>query len=1019
MTQGLGRFIEGKTTLNDHAEVPYRCLEDMQDRQTAQTAGLAASTRTHAMNSASNTERLDSEIQRQLGSSRTPSRSDTPVRKRYIRHEFTEGDEPSDRPMSSTGDANVSLSAEGQGQPVDSLMGDLQEDLLSKDVRAAFERAAFIVKDALDVSGVLFLDASIGEHGQLRSDEAGSSSTSPENSDNNTSAASDKEPSMAHTPEKDRADDEEHKPCRQLGSAYDVRPDSKGVVLHRGIPERFLKSIMRRFPYGKIWNFDADGDASSSDGTSDGSKSRAAKVNRSASGTKMQRRRKSNYGPMLQELFPGVRTLALMPMWDSQRQRFFAGAFVWSYERVRVLTFQEDLNYFGAFCDVIMAEVGRLDAQREVQGRTTFMSSISHELKTPLHGILGAVECLQDKEDAALQEEMLQMIDASARSLLDIITNLIAHADARSAPPNIVPKQSSPSRRRKGSPAKGKQRTSKLPSVSEEPVNNLATLTEEVLDIAMWSTPQPAPLPQSSQRRGSESPLSINARSNAPLRVMLEVSGDESDWNFNVNAGAWRRILLNLASNSIKYTDTGGFLKVTLTSKPPDPADAMGKCDIQLICADSGRGMGEHYQKHGLWQAFSQEDSHSSGTGLGLRLVRDIVHELGGTIAIDSAKGVGTEIKISISLMPGAAPESSIEHLASPEVLNQLKSSTFTLIGFDDEDSGEGRDAQAGSALERSLKRACTRLGLRAVEGTSEANICIVSEKKALEIAESGSHPILARQASAIPVIVFCYSAASARKFSTSGDMTFPLAKAVSQPLGPRKMLRALAACLERRIPAPSQSSGAVTGRKRRCEDEGEPPSASPESLSPAASPKPTSDYGQTSADAMSESPTEEGNQQPPDDPTPSISAPEQAELCVLLVDDNRLNMRLLETFMKKHGHKHFTATNGLEAVNLVKDLYKEMEGPPPPPLVILMDITMPVMDGFEATRQVRAYERNRGIEPATIIALTAMNSAEARQEAFSSGLNDFLTKPVRLKKVSEILADHQEKVSRLADENR
>lgn len=78
-------------------------------------------------------------------------------------------------------------------------------------------------------------------------------------------------------------------------------------------------------------------------------------------------------------------------------------------------------------------------------------------------------------------------------------------------------------------------------------------------------------------------------------------------------------------------------------------------------------------------------------------------------------------------------------------------------------------------------------------------------------------------------------------------------------------------------------------------------------------------------------------------------------------------------------------------------------------PRVVLMDISMPVMDGFEATRQIRAFEQDHGIEPATIVALTGLGSAEAQREAFVSGVDLFLTKPVKLKELTALLKAVQE----------
>jgi CheY-like chemotaxis protein len=69
-------------------------------------------------------------------------------------------------------------------------------------------------------------------------------------------------------------------------------------------------------------------------------------------------------------------------------------------------------------------------------------------------------------------------------------------------------------------------------------------------------------------------------------------------------------------------------------------------------------------------------------------------------------------------------------------------------------------------------------------------------------------------------------------------------------------------------------------------------------------------------------------------------------------------------------------------------------------------DISMPVMDGMASAREIRKYERSRGQKPCTIIALTGLGSADSQQDAFSSGMDRFLTKPVRLSHLRDILND-------------
>jgi len=128
----------------------------------------------------------------------------------------------------------------------------------------------------------------------------------------------------------------------------------------------------------------------------------------------------------------------------------------------------------------------------------------------------------------------------------------------------------------------------------------------------------------------------------------------------------------------------------------------------------------------------------------------------------------------------------------------------------------------------------------------------------------------------------------------------------------------------------------------------------------------------------------------------------------VLLVDDNPVNLSILKLYMKKHGHIFKTATNGQEACQVYQDTHAEkplvVEGRCQAFDFVFMDITMPVMDGLEATRQIRAFERKTGMRPANIVALTALASAAAQQEAFASGVDLFFTKPVSMKELTEIM---------------
>jgi len=137
----------------------------------------------------------------------------------------------------------------------------------------------------------------------------------------------------------------------------------------------------------------------------------------------------------------------------------------------------------------------------------------------------------------------------------------------------------------------------------------------------------------------------------------------------------------------------------------------------------------------------------------------------------------------------------------------------------------------------------------------------------------------------------------------------------------------------------------------------------------------------------------------------------------LLLVDDNKVNLRLLQTFMKKRSYTDvYSAEDGHQAVSVFQDLLST--SPSRPPDIIFMDISMPVMNGFEATRKIREIElqyRERSPNPletppsSLIIALTGLASGRDQSEAFTSGFDLYLVKPISFREVGRLL-DNWEK---------
>jgi CheY-like chemotaxis protein len=157
--------------------------------------------------------------------------------------------------------------------------------------------------------------------------------------------------------------------------------------------------------------------------------------------------------------------------------------------------------------------------------------------------------------------------------------------------------------------------------------------------------------------------------------------------------------------------------------------------------------------------------------------------------------------------------------------------------------------------------------------------------------------------------------------------------------------------------------------------------------------------HGRRSAPAVPALDRGEGSVIPslPEDQALSLSP--ATPVNVLVVDDNHINLRLLLTYLSRRNITNLdSAENGKMAVEAVE---KRMDGYD----IIFMDISMPVMNGFEATRAIRSLENERDERrPATIIALTGLSSARDETEAMTSGVDLFLTKPVSLKEVSRLL---------------
>jgi signal transduction histidine kinase/CheY-like chemotaxis protein len=123
--------------------------------------------------------------------------------------------------------------------------------------------------------------------------------------------------------------------------------------------------------------------------------------------------------------------------------------------------------------------------------------------------------------------------------------------------------------------------------------------------------------------------------------------------------------------------------------------------------------------------------------------------------------------------------------------------------------------------------------------------------------------------------------------------------------------------------------------------------------------------------------------------------------LSILVAEDNDINALLARALLAKLGHRPTVASNGVAAI----ESWQAAQAAGTPYDVVLMDVHMPGLDGFEATRRMRAAEAERGSSRTRIIALTANASAEDRDACLAAGMDGFVTKPLDREKLAQVLA--------------
>ena len=587
-----------------------------------------------------------------------------------------------------------------------------RDALVASNVRTTFSRATQLLRDAMGVDGAVFLDAAISHYGGLVPEddsESGSDESSGEHvsgdetrSRSNRSTAGKLSPAIPG----DRA-------CNVIASSHAAqdmfhsRAQVQASVSTLHVTEQFLQSLLKRFPRGKIWNFGKEGTTSSDDDSESFAASRrlwddrstsrrtisGSEADSNASGTKRRRRKADRIddGKQIQLLFPGVRSLALIGVWDQTRGRWFAGCAVWTYSAFRSFSAEPEMSFMSAYCDVIMAEVQRLEALNSDTAKSDFISSISHELRSPLHGILGSVECLIEQTLDPFSASLATQIEICGRTQLEIVENLLDFS-------KLGHQVRSQNPRRRGNTRDVQQPLTGMLSVDID--IPLDSITEEVVESSVYSF-----------CCGRDKQIILNR----DVAVILDIDRPSSDgWRCSLPLGGWKRICINLISNALKYTQKG-FIHVSLKSSIIPGKKK--RFNAILSITDSGLGMTKDFVENHLFRAFSQENSLAEGTGLGMSLVAKILKALGGRIEVTSEKGQGTTMTVICPMDHSRRPKDATDNNSKIQASRRysMRGLVVGICGFGDIDeqrivSGEPSTTAGRRLLLASLRQKCVEL---------------------------------------------------------------------------------------------------------------------------------------------------------------------------------------------------------------------------------------------------------------------------------------------------------------------
>ena len=509
------------------------------------------------------------------------------------------------------------------------------------------------------------------------------------------------------------------------------------------------------------------------------------------------------------------------------------------------------------------------------RAKREFLFNMSHDIRTPMNAIIGFTSLAATHIDNREQVlDYLKKISTSSQHLLSLINDVLDMSRIESGKVKI-----------------------------EEKAVHLPDLVHDVRSIIQ---------PNVAAKR---------------LSLFIDTM-DIEDEDIITDPLRLNQILLNILSNAIKFTPTGGMISIRIAQKNGAPK---GCVCYEFRIKDNGIGMSEEFQKH-IFEEFSREESSTvsgiQGTGLGMSITKNIVDLMGGTIALTSEPGKGTEFIVTLCFTRSGQK-------AEPKQLPQLE-------------------------------------GLRALVADDDTNTCLNVSTMLSKIGMRPEWTISGKEA----VIRTKYAVEQGDEFSVYiidwliPDMNgIEIVRQIRKVIGNRCPIIILTAYDWADIEDEARAAGVTAF----CEK-----------------PLFLSELRRVLAEPFRAEPASK-----PAQPT----AADLKGKKLLLVEDNELNREIALEILKEAGFVVDTAEDGAVAVQKIK------QAAPGQYDLILMDIQMPNLDGYEATRQIRALpDAEKANIP--IFAMTANAFEEDRQNALEAGMNGHIAKPLDVPHLLRVLAD-------------